>query len=98
MTLAPARPADLDTERLLGCLTQARPVSFRVGDQALTYRVEDGQVTESADSTGDTVIALSPAAWTDVTAQVRTFINLLLSGELSFVQGSFDTLAEWLPA
>lgn len=98
MTLAPARPADLDPARLLGCLAQALPLTFQVDGEALTYRVVDGQVLESAADDGDTVVRLSPQAWTDVTGQYKTFINLLLSGELDFVKGSFDTLAEWLPA
>jgi hypothetical protein len=98
MTLAPARPADLDPQALAAAtkdVARAGAITFAVNDASLTYRAEGGQVTESSDRDGDTVVVLSPSAWADLVSQVRTPIGLLLAGELSFERGDFNHFAAW---
>jgi hypothetical protein len=98
MTLAPPRPADLDPAALATAVADTRragALTFLVGDQVLTYRVDGDGVLESDVPDGDTVVRLDPAAWQDLTAQLRTPINLLLSDSLAFERGGFDQLAAW---
>ena len=40
---------------------------------------------------------LSRPAWDDMTGQVRTIMNLLLSDDLAFERGGFEQLADWDP-
>jgi hypothetical protein len=94
MTLAPVRPSALD----LTGLGHPDALTFVVKDSCLTYRAVDGGIDEDEGARdGETIVLLSEQAWRDVTGQYRTFINLLLSGDLVFEKGSFDSLAEWLP-
>jgi hypothetical protein len=76
------------------------PIGFRTPTSACTYtRGADGTVAEErgvADGAA-TVVALPDDAWADLVAQRRTFINLQLSGELTYERGSFEHLAEWDP-
>ena len=97
MTLAPARP-ELDPDALAMAAAdtdRAGSLTFLVGDQALTYRVEAGGVHESEDADGDTVVRLDRKAWDDLTGQFRSFINLYLAQELVFERGSFEHLGAW---
>jgi ectoine hydroxylase-related dioxygenase (phytanoyl-CoA dioxygenase family) len=76
------------------------PIAFRTSSSAVTYRLDaDGSVTDQPGLGADaaTIVALSEAAWADLTGQLRTFINLQLSGELTYERGSFEQLAEWDP-
>jgi hypothetical protein len=98
MTLAPPRPAGLDPDALAAAVhdvVRAGSVTFVVGGAVLTYRAEGGQVHESDSRDGDTVVALSPRAWSDLVTQVRTPIGLLLAGELAFERGDFSGFAAW---
>ncbi len=75
------------------------PIAFRTPSAARTYRWEhDGSVSETDGVEGAaTVVSLSDEAWADMTGQIRTFINLQLSGELTIDPGHFDQLAQWDP-
>src|SRR5437870_2449967 len=79
----------------------AGSIGFRVGASgpALTYRV-DGDTVVVADGLddADTVVAVDAQAWADLTAQVRTCINLYLSQDLAFERGGFEQLMRWDPA
>jgi hypothetical protein len=100
MTLAPAVPHGCDDATLaLAADDLHGSLTFVVGEQALTYRVDSGTVTvDEGARDGDTVVRLDAAAWADLTGQVRTAINLLLSDELVFERGSFSGLADWVQA
>jgi hypothetical protein len=76
-------------------------VTFLVGDHAITYsvdgatiRVDDGR---NVSDVSDVTVRLSRRAWDDMVGQVRTVINLLLSGDLDFQRGGFEQLADWDP-
>src|SRR4051812_31464354 len=77
------------------------PVAFVVDKAVANYRfipgegvaVDDGPVDPAA----NVVVSLSPAAWDDLVAQVRTLVNLHLAGELSYARGDFGELADWGP-
>lgn len=100
MTLAPPAP-ELDPDVLARAAADLGPTSitFLVDDEALTYRVEQGQIlAEDGRTDGATVVRLSRQAWTDLTGQVRSFINLLLTDELVFERGGFEQLSDWYPA
>jgi hypothetical protein len=76
------------------------PIGFRTPTTSCTYhRGPDGTVAEEAGiaAAAVTVVALPDAAWDDLVAQRRTFINLQLSGELTYERGTFEQLAEWDP-
>jgi hypothetical protein len=80
-------------------LRDAGSISFVVGEDALTYRVHQGQiVTEPGHADGDTVVRLDQAAWDDLVNQERSFINLFLTKELVFDRGGFEQLSDWYPA
>ncbi|HWT48737.1 MAG TPA: hypothetical protein VN255_09220, partial [Mycobacterium sp.] len=77
-------------------------VTFLVDKDAITYavdgstiRVDDGQGRGPLSS--GVVVRLSRQAWDDMVGQVRTMINLLLSGDLAFDRGGFEQLADWDP-
>ncbi len=76
----------------------ARAITFAVDDEAVTY-ASDGSTIRVAEGRhdGDVIVRLSRQAWDDMVGQVRTTINLLLSGELVFERGGFDQLADWDP-
>jgi hypothetical protein len=101
MTLAPAVPAHVDPATLAGAaaaLAATGPLTFLVGGQALSYQVENGTVVTREQAAGQgTAVRLHPLAWADLTAQVRTMVNLQLSGDLTFEAGSFEQLAAWDP-
>jgi hypothetical protein len=80
-------------------LTSLDPIGFRVGSRELTYhRTADGAVNEEPGlDDAATVVALSTDAWDDLVAQVRTFIHLQLSDELTYERGTFEHLADWDP-
>lgn len=100
MTLAP--PAlELDPAVLATAAAElgSSSITFLVDDQALTYRAENGHLTaDEGQADGDTVVRLSGAAWADLTGQVRSFINLFLTKELTFERGGFEQLSDWYPA
>ena len=102
MTLGPATATDLDDAILASAaaaLEGVGPLTFLVDEHAITYRVESGRLlAEEGAAEGETVVRLGAAAWSDLVGQVRTVINLLLAGELTFERGSFEHLAEWDPA
>lgn len=52
----------------------------------------------SAAETAATVIVLSAASWDQLTAQLRTVVNLHLAGDVAYERGSFGHLAAWEPA
>lgn len=102
MTLAPALPADFDDATLAAAaadLSGTGSLTFLVEGQAVTYRVDGPRpVADEGVADGDTVVRLDAAAWADLVGQVRTFINLFLTGALTFERGSFEQLADWDPA
>jgi hypothetical protein len=75
------------------------PIAFRTPARTVTYRLDGGEVEEhtGGDDDASTVVAMNDAAWADLTGQLRTFINLHLSDELTYEQGTFELLAEWDP-
>ena len=101
VTLAPPVPTGVDPGRLQKA---AAGLSATGG---LTFYVEDAVVTYSAAGTsvlvdegrdhGATAVRLDRRAWDDLVAQVRTFIGLYLSDELTFERGRFEQLADWDP-
>jgi hypothetical protein len=99
MTLAPAVPTTLDPTVLAAAAASvgdAGPLTFLVGDDAVTYEVVDGEVVTRAGVTADgTVVRLDAQAWADLTHQIRSFVNLQVAGELAFERGSFERLADW---
>lgn len=102
MALTHPAPTALDPDVLASAardLTSTGSITFLVDDDAVTYTVEGStiRVTEGQ-RTADAVVRLSRRAWDDLVGQIRTAINLLLSGELSFERGGFDQLADWDPA
>ena len=98
MTTVPPRPADLDPAVLAVAtadVSRAGSLTFVVDGAPLTYRATAEGVVESGDGDGDTLVRLSAQAWRDLVGQVRTLINLHLSGELTYERGDFDRLAAW---
>ncbi len=107
MPMAYSAPDRLDPDILESAargLASGGAVTFLVDHDAITYavthsggkptvRVHDGR----GDGSDDTVVRLSRRAWDDMTGQVRTIINLLLSNDLSFERGGYDQLADWDP-
>lgn len=100
MSLAPRTP-ELDPAVLAHAAADLgdSSISFVVGDQSLTYRTNQGQIlVEEGHADGETVVQLSEKAWADLTGQVRSFINLFLTKELTFERGGFEQLSDWYPA
>jgi ectoine hydroxylase-related dioxygenase (phytanoyl-CoA dioxygenase family) len=97
MALAPAPHRAVDAATLaLAAADVHGSLTLLVEGDAVTYRVADHTVVADEGSRdGDVVVRLSPQAWHDLTHQIRTTINLLLSDELSFERGSFSDLADW---
>ncbi len=102
MTLAPTPPAGSDDATLAAAakdLTGRGALTFLVEEQAITYRVDGARlVGEEGAADGETVVRLDADAWADLVGQVRTFINLFLTGALTFERGGFEQLADWDPA
>ena len=77
------------------------PVAFIVGKDVHNYRFVPGDGVELDDGPADpnaaAVVALSGAAWEDLTTQVRTLVNLHLADELTYARGSFTQLSDWGP-
>jgi hypothetical protein len=71
-------------------------LTFVVDGEPVTFRATDGAVVavEGA-ADGDVVVRLGRAAWDDLVAQVRTPVNLQLSGDLSYDRGGFGDLSAW---
>jgi len=95
---------DLDNDALAAAarsVGKAGSIGFRIGESgmAVTYRVVGSSITvaDGLDD-ADTVVALDDQAWADLTAQMRTYINLFLSDALTFERGGFNRLAQWDPA
>ena len=81
-------------------LTSLDPIGFRVGSRR-AHLPPDGRRRawrrSRASTTPPRVVALSAEAWDDLVAQVRTFIHLQLSDELTYERGTFEHLADWDP-
>ena len=95
----PAHPLDPDIlESAVRNLSSAPAVTFVVDNDAITYTVEGSTIrVDEGQRQGDVVVRLSRQAWDDMVGQVRTVINLLLSGDLAFERGGFEQLADWDP-
>lgn len=99
MSFAIAADLDADVLARAAANLRATSISFVVDDEAITYRVENGRiVAEEGAQDGDTLIRLDQAAWDDLVGQVRSFINLHLTKDLTFERGGFEQLADWYPA
>jgi ectoine hydroxylase-related dioxygenase (phytanoyl-CoA dioxygenase family) len=79
-------------------LRDTGPLTIRTETTCVTYRVDGDRITVGPGEDGDTVVALSDAAWHDLQGLLRTFIHLYLAGELVFERGGFAQLADWDPA
>ena len=95
---------DLDRDALAAAarsVGKAGSIGFRIGDSGLCvmYRVSGSSISvgEELDD-ADTVVVLDERAWADLSAQMRTCINLFLAGALTFERGGFNQLAKWDPA
>jgi len=95
---------DLDHDALAAAarsVGKAGSIGFRIGQGglAVTYRVAGSaiSVTEGL-ADADTVVVLDERAWADLTAQMRTYINLFLAGAVTFERGGFNQFAQWDPA
>ena len=65
----------------------------------MTYESDGAAITTREDGPdGDTVVTLDRAAWDDLVAQLRTFVNLFLTDGLTITEGTFDRVADWDPA
>lgn len=103
MLAAAARPG-LAPEALAAAARSAAgagSLGFRIRPtgEGVTYRTDRSTVTV-VDGVDDaaTVVELDEHAWSDLTGQRRTFINLFLAGALTFERGGFEQLAAWDPA
>lgn len=94
MTLAPTHDPSL-LAAAAASVGDAGPLTFLVDDEALTYEVVDGTIVSRPGRADGTVVRLDRAAWDDLRGQVRSFVNLQVSGGLAFEQGGFDRLADW---
>ncbi len=99
--MAPPPPATLDPAVVAAAAASlgARSLTFRVGTGSVTYE-SDGTAITTRDGgpDGDTVVILDADAWADLAAQMRTFVNLFLTGGLTVEKGTFDQVADWDPA
>jgi hypothetical protein len=77
------------------------PVAFVIGTTVHNYRFVPGAGVEvdagPVDAAASVVVSMPPAAWDDLTTQVRTLVNLHLAGELAYERGGFTQLADWAP-
>ncbi len=97
MTLSSPVLDDSTLAHAASVLGDAGPLTFLIGEDALTYRRAGNSVVSDEVPDGDTVIRLEPDAWADLVAQVRSFINLFLTKALTVERGSFEHLADWYP-
>lgn len=97
LTTGTARqPADDVLTQAAAELAGTGPMSFVVGHECVTYRVTDGTIAvEEGIADGETVVELGRQGWDDLVGQIRSAINLQLSGELVFRRGGFEQLADW---
>lgn len=96
MSLVPPRSPLVDDTLLAQAAHGLPSLTFLIGDAALTYRAIDG-VTVTEDRGGDTVVRVDAKAWADLTGQVRSFVSLFLSQDLTFESGGFEQLGDWDP-
>jgi len=96
---APIR-AGLDPSALEGAARDLGPrsITFVVDGEPVTYRCDGRSFDTDAAPDGDTVVSMASEAWEDFAGQLRSFINLHLSGQLGFDRGGFSDLADWDPA
>lgn len=97
MTLAPSAPAP-DPSLLAAAAASvgsAGPLTFLVDDEAVTYEVVDGTIVSRPGTGEGTVVRLDRPAWDDLTGQLRSFVNLQVSGDLAFERGGFERLSDW---
>ncbi|KKC06003.1 hypothetical protein AWC17_20915 [Mycobacterium nebraskense] len=79
-------------------LASTGAITFLVDHEAVTYAVDGSTIcVREGQGDGDVAVRLSRQAWDDMTGQVRTIINLLLSNDLAFERGGFEQLADWDP-
>ena len=101
MPLAPPVPADVDAailEAAAARLVATGGIAFVVGDDAVSYGVEDGTIAvREGVAAAETVVRLDRRAWQDLVGQMRTFINLFLNDDLTFEGGGFRQLSDWDP-
>jgi hypothetical protein len=101
MALAPPPAPGLDETVLADAAHRVAPsgtITFLVDEDAVTYAAEgDALVVAEGRDDGATAVRLSRRAWDDVTGQLRTFVNLLLSDDLTFERGGFRQLSDWDP-
>lgn len=97
MSLVPTRSPLVDDHLLAEAAAGLPPLTFLVDGHAVTYRATAGGVEVVEGGGGDTVVRLDARAWADLTGQVRSFVNLVLSQDLAFEQGGFEQLADWDP-
>jgi hypothetical protein len=92
--------AEADLTAVSRATPDLAPVALRVGDRLTTYRFVAGEgvaVDDETDTDAPIVVSMSAAAWTDLTTQVRTLVNLHLANELTYERGDFGHLADWGP-
>ncbi|HUR12991.1 MAG TPA: phytanoyl-CoA dioxygenase family protein [Mycobacteriales bacterium] len=71
-------------------------LTFVVDDRAVTFRATEGTVVaDEGTPDGDVLVRLERGAWDDLVSQVRTPVNLHLSGDLAYDKGGFGDLAAW---
>jgi len=101
VTLAPPVPAAVDPDVV------TKEAADVAGSGGLTFHVDGRSITYTSDGTsvicvegedsGATAVRLSRRSWDDLVGQMRTFVGLLLSGDLQFERGGFEQLADWEP-
>ncbi len=105
MPLTHPAPTSLDPDIIESAardLASTGAITFLVDDDAVTYAVDGSTIRLNegqgdGPGSGEVVVRLSRQAWDDMVGQVRTTINLLLSGDLAFERGGFEQLADWDP-
>src|SRR5579862_5050704 len=101
MALAPPQAPGLDPTVLAAAVRRtadAGAITFLVDGDAVTYAAEgDAVVVSEGRQDGATAVRLSRHAWDDVVGQLRTFVNLLLSDDLTFERGGFRQVSDWDP-
>ncbi len=92
--------AEADLSAVVRVTPDLAPVAFRVGPRVTTYRflADEGVVAaDGLDADARAVVSISADAWSDLTTQVRTLVNLHLANEITYERGDFATLANWGP-
>jgi hypothetical protein len=92
---------EADLAAVMRVTPELPPVAFVIGDAVHNYRFVPGSGVEvdggPVDSAAAAVVSMPAEAWSDLTTQVRTLVNLHLAGELSYERGGFTQLADWAP-